>query len=221
MEVDHCFFPDDLLYDLENNTWLKVEEGNLVTVGVTSILVGIAGKLVRATMKQKGASLDRGQSLGTLESEKFVGPVRSPVSGELVESNPLLADRPKIVNDSCYEDGWIAKLRPIHFSIEKLLLSKAGESRVQLAQIVAKHKVRCFRAFPDREMFEIGTECSAVIVRLNDQMGSMPLGEIVHLVSDDPTSYVEMVAWTERTGQNLLDWRQEDKLFHFIIKKVR
>jgi len=47
------------------------------------------------------------------------------------------------------------------------------------------------------------------------------VGEVVHLVSDDQTAYVEMVAWSERTGQNLLDWRQEGNLFHFIVKKVR
>jgi len=47
------------------------------------------------------------------------------------------------------------------------------------------------------------------------------VGEVVHLVSDDQTAYVEMVAWSERTGQNLLDWRKEGNLFHFIVKKVR
>jgi len=81
--------------------------------------------------------------------------------------------------------------------------------------------VRCFKSFPDHEMSEIGTECSAVLIRLNDLLATIPVGEVVHLVSDDQTAYVEMVAWSERTGQNLLDWRQEGNLFHFIVKKVR
>ncbi len=70
-------------------------------------------------------------------------------------------------------------------------------------------------------MSEIGTECSAVLIRLNDLLATIPVGEVVHLVSDDQTAYVEMVAWSERTGQNLLDWRQEGNLFHFVVKKVR
>jgi len=69
-------------------------------------------------------------------------------------------------------------------------------------------------------MSEIGTECSAVLVRLNDLLATIPLGEVVHLISDDPTSYVEMVAWSERTEQSLVDWRKEGNLFHFIVKKV-
>jgi len=70
-------------------------------------------------------------------------------------------------------------------------------------------------------MSEIGTECSAVLIRLNDLLATIPLGEVVHLVSDDPTAYVEMVVWSERTGQSLVDWRKEGNLFHFIVRKVR
>jgi glycine cleavage system H protein len=68
---------------------------------------------------------------------------------------------------------------------------------------------------------EIGTECSAVLVRLNDLLATIPMGEVVHLISDDPTAYVEMVVWSERTGQTLVDWRREGNLFHFIVRKVR
>ena len=70
-------------------------------------------------------------------------------------------------------------------------------------------------------MYEIGTECTAVIVHLNDQIASMKSGDVIHLVSDDPTAYVEMVAWSDRTGQSLVDWRKEGDLFHFIVKKIR
>ena len=220
LEIDHCVFPEDLLYDLENNTWLRVEENGEVTVGVTSLLPAIAGKLTLARLKSAEVTVQRGQSLGTLESQKFVGPIPSPVSGLLLETNGLLVDRPRIINDSPYEEGWIAHLRPSHFSLERILLSKSGESRIVLAKKIAEFHVRCFKAFPDHEMSEIGAECSAVLIRLNDLLATIPLGEVVHLVSDDPTAYVEMVVWSERTGQSLVDWRKEGSLFHFIIRKV-
>lgn len=221
MEIDHCVFPDDLLYDLENNTWIRVEENGEVTVGVTSLLPAIAGKLTLARLKSAAADIQRGQSLGTLESQKFVGPIPSPVSGILLNANSLVVDRPKVVNDSPYDEGWIARLKPSHLALEKMLLSKASESKIQLAQKIKEFHVRCFKAFPDHEMSEIGTECSAVLLRLNDLLGTIPAGEVVHLVSDDPTAYVEMVVWSERTGQSLVDWRKEGNLFHFIVKKVR
>src|SRR3989442_12295836 len=99
MEIDHCVFPDDLLYDLENNTWLRVEENGEVTVGVTSVLPAIAGKLTLARLKSVEVAIHRGQSLGTLESQKFVGPIPSPVSGVLLKTNDLIRNRPRIIND--------------------------------------------------------------------------------------------------------------------------
>ena len=220
MEIDHCVFPDDLLYDLENNTWLRIEENGEVTVGVTSVLPAIAGKLTQARLKSSEVAIHRGQSLGSLESLKFVGPVPSPVSGILLKSNGLIVDRPRLINDSPYEEGWIASLKPSHLALERILLSKSTESKALLVKKIAEFHVRCFKAFPDHEMSEIGTECSAVLIRLNDLLTTIPVGEVVHLVSDDQTAYVEMVAWSERTGQNLLDWRKEGNLFHFIVKKV-
>jgi glycine cleavage system H protein len=221
LEIDHCVFPDDLLYDLETNTWLRVEENGEVTVGVTSLLPGIAGKLTQARLKPAGVEIQRGQSLGTLESQKFVGPIPSPVSGTLLNANAVVIDRPRIVNDSPYEEGWVARLKPSKLALERILLSRSGESKILLAQKIEEFHVRCFKAFPDHEMSEIGSECSAVLVRLNDLLATIPLGEVVHLVSDDPTAYVEMVVWSERTGQTLVDWRKEGSLFHFIIKKAR
>jgi len=221
LEIDHCVFPDDLLYDLENNTWLRIEDNGEVTVGVTSVLPAIAGKLTLARLKSAEVAIQRGQSLGTLESLKFVGPVPSPVSGILLKTNGLIVDRPRIINDSPYQEGWIASLKPSHLALERILLSKSTESKTLLVKKIAEFHVRCFKSFPDHEMSEIGTECSAVLIRLNDLLATIPVGEVVHLVSDDQTAYVEMVAWSERTGQNLLDWRQEGNLFHFIVKKVR
>jgi len=221
LEIDHCVFPDDLLYDLENNTWLRIEENGEVTVGVTSVLPAIAGRLTHARLKSPEVAIQRGQSLGTLESLKFVGPVPSPVSGILLKTNGLIVDRPRIINDSPYQEGWVASLKPSHLALERILLSKSTESKTLLAKKIAEFHVRCFKAFPDHEMSEIGTECSAVLIRLSDLLATIPAGEVVHLVSDDQTAYVEMVAWSERTGQNLLDWRKEGNLFHFIVKKVR
>jgi glycine cleavage system H lipoate-binding protein/TusA-related sulfurtransferase len=220
LEIDHCIFPDDLLYDLENNTWLRVEEDGEVTIGVTSVLPAIAGKLTLARLKPVGIDIQRGQSLGTLESQKFVGPIPSPVSGTLVKTNGLVVDKPRIINDAPYEDGWIARLRPSQLTLERILLSNSGESKIPLREKIAEFHVRCFKAFPDHEMSEIGTECSAVLIHLNDLLATISVGEVVHLVSDDPTAYVEMVVWSERTRQSLVDWRKEGNLFHFIVRKV-
>jgi len=123
------------------------------------------------------------------------------------------------MNDASYTEGWIVKLKPLNFQEERDLLSRATDAREVFKKKIAEFHARCFKAFPDHEMYEIGTECSAVLVHLNELLATIPIGGVVHLVTDDPTSYVEMVRWTDQTGQELVDWREEGNLFHFIVRK--
>lgn len=221
MELDYCLFPDDLLYDVDNNTWIRIESDERITIGVSSLLSAIAGKLTSARLRPVGTKVDRGRSLGTLESVRFVGPVPSPVSGVVSEVNELVAKQPKLLNDSPYLEGWIARLKPLRLDDEKSLLSTTQDSKDRLKAKIAEFRARCFKAFPDHEMYEIGAECTAVLVRLNELVGEIPVGDVIHIVSDDPTAYVEMERWTDDTGQGLVDWRQEGNLFHFIVRKTR
>jgi len=101
-----------------------------------------------------------------------------------------------------------------------MFLSKPQMVQNGLREKIAQHHARCFKAFPDHEMFEIGAECSAVLLKLNELVSTIPVGVVVHLVSDDPTAYVEMVRWTEMTGHNLVESRTEGNLFHFIVRKA-
>ena len=218
MEIEHCEFPDGLLYHLEDNTWINEDQGT-VTVGVTSLLSAIAGRLTAARIKRVGTKVNRGRSLGTLEGVNFVGPIPSPLSGMITAVNNDLVTRPKLLNDSPYTDGWIVKLRPASFLVEKILLSRSIDAAETFRKTIAETHARCFKAFPDHEMVEIGTECAAVLVHLNELFKTVPVGETVHLVTDDPTSYVEMVRWTDQTHHELADWRKEAQLFHFIVRK--
>jgi len=219
LELEHCSFPDNLLYDLEGNTWMTSGEGGEVTVGLTSLLSAIAGKFTSVRIRPAGTRVERGRSLGTVESLKFVGPIPSPLSGIISLVNGDVVKRPKLMNDASYAEGWIVRLKPVSFQGERGLLSRATDATEVFKKKITDFHARCFKAFPDHEMYEIGTECSAVLVHLNELLATVPVGDVVHLVTDDPTSYVEMVRWTDQTGHELLDWRQEGNLFHFIVRK--
>ncbi len=220
MEIEHCSFPDDLLYDPENNTWARVTTDVEVVVGVTSLLSAIAGRLTSARLKNLGSLVARGRSLGTLESERFVGPIPSPFTGTVLNVNELVREKPRVLNDSPYENGWIATLKTSNLMEEKMLLSTPEHLQNILKEKIAQHHARCFKAFPDHEMFEIGVECSAVLLKLNELVSTIAAGDVVHLVSDDPTSYVEMVRWTESTGHSLVEHRTEGNLFHFLVRRT-
>ena len=221
MQIEYCEFPEDLLYDLENNVWVRMESQNRARLGITSVYAALAGRLNRVKFKPSGADVMKGQSVATIESPRYFGVVRTPLTGRLVAINAGLERDPKLANDSPYSLGWFAELEPAlpDNDLGSLMEPKNAAERIR-AQI-SELRVRCFKAYPDYEMWEIGVECAAVLVRLNELMERCRLGEVVHVVSDDLTADIEMERWSDETGQAVLESRKEEKLTHFIVRKVK
>jgi len=218
LKIEGCEFPDALLYDVENGTWSK-PEGVDVRVGVTSLLSWASGLFSTVTFKPAGTELRRGQSLGSVEGTKHFDVVRAPVSGTLLESNTALISEPKLLNKDPYGKGWFARLR-VRDTDELEALGRLPDSELLVASRLRELRVHCFAEFPDHEMFEIGVECAAVLVKLNDLLAGSSRGAVVHVVSDDATADVEMKRWSEQTGNFVVDSRKEGSLYHFIVKKA-
>ncbi len=221
LEIDYCEFPEDLQYDLENNVWVRFEKTERVRVGITSVHAAIAGKLTRVKFKAKGSMLQRGQSIATIESARYFGAARTPLSGTLVDVNHELETNARLASDFPYNLGWIALIEPILQPQEKALLVDARSAQDRIRSMIHELRIRCFKAFPDYDMWEVGVECSAVLVRLGEFMQRISINDVVHVVSDDPTADIEMVRWSEETGQDLLESRKEGNLMHFIVRRVK
>jgi glycine cleavage system H protein len=220
LQIDYCEFPDDALYDLENNVWVRLDERKRAKVGITSVHSALAGKLNEVKFKPIGTLLQRGQAVATIESVRYFGAVRTPLTGRLEEVNSVLEKSPKLANDYPYAAGWFALIEPSQPSQEMGRLIDPRNAEEKIGSMIRELRVHCFKAYPDHEMWEIGVECAGVLVRLNDLMKRMSLNEVVHVVSDDPTADIEMVRWSDESGQQLLESRQEGKLMHFIVRKV-
>ncbi|MHA1934687.1 MAG: glycine cleavage system protein H [Candidatus Thorarchaeota archaeon] len=110
MQIEGFEFPDDLYYHPEH-TWARVE-GDLVRVGVTSYAVHIAGEIKAVTPRPKGKEVKIGGPAGMLESNKWVGPLRSPVSGIIVRSNDSLNTDPSPLINDPFGEGWICVIDP-------------------------------------------------------------------------------------------------------------
>ncbi len=110
--VRGCNLPDDLLYDVENHIWfLELPDGS-IRIGMTAVASAMAGKLVAVTPKKAGRSVRAGKSCATIESGKWVGPAKSAVAGEIVETNDTVVAKPDIANDDPYEQGWLVVVTP-------------------------------------------------------------------------------------------------------------
>ncbi len=167
-----------------------------------------------------GAEYDPGRSLGTLESGRYFGSIRTPIRGTFFGINEAVLSSPKLLSEKPYGEGWFARLHPTDWEGDRKALKAASEATDMLtAQIAALH-IHCFAAFPDVELFEIGTECSAVLAKLDEALAHAAEGEVVHLVSDDWTAPAEMANWSQRTGFPVIEERKEGNLYHFLVRKT-
>ena len=104
--------PEHLLYTSDHE-WLRREGENSdeVTVGITEFAQEQLGDVVYLELPADGTALSAGEPFGEIESAKTVAELFAPVSGELIESNGALEDRPELVNESPYDEGWIVRVR--------------------------------------------------------------------------------------------------------------
>ena len=101
--------PEDLQYT-RSHEWVRTED-DTATIGITDYAQEELGDIVYIELPEQGATLDAGDSFGTVESVKAVSDLYTPVGGEVVEVNEALDDSPEKINEDPYGDGWIVKLR--------------------------------------------------------------------------------------------------------------
>jgi len=89
---------------------VRVQDG-IGTVGITDYAQDQLGDVVYIDLPSPGKQLTQLAVFGEIESVKAVSELYSPVSGEVVESNQALADKPELINESPYGEGWLMKVR--------------------------------------------------------------------------------------------------------------
>ena len=221
MQIQECVFPDTLYYDIENFIWFDIDfDTKTAIVGLTPILLSISGKLIKIKLKEVGSLITRGKSIGTIESNRYFNSIRIPFSGRIVSINNILTKNPKTVNNSPYDHGWLAKIYVDNIDDVKNF-KKSSECSNELKDIISEYHVRCFKEFPDHELFEIGTECAATLVKLDELLSKIDLNDVVYLVSDDITADLELTRWAQENNQQIVEIRKgTSNLFHILVKKT-
>ncbi|UCV19072.1 glycine cleavage system protein H [Ferribacterium limneticum] len=127
--------PDDRLYCLRYDMWVQETADGEVLIGATSFGIFLAGEIIAFTSKPKGAEVEIGRGMGTVECRKTVLAVHAPVSFVLLEGNDEAEERPKLVNVDPYGAGWMARARPTRWAEEKLTLIDAATYRQHILKI--------------------------------------------------------------------------------------
>src|SRR5207302_5737811 len=101
--------PEDSRY-AKSHEYVHVE-GDVGTIGITEYAQKELGDVVFVELPQVGTQIELGDEMGSIESVKAVSELFSPVSGEVVEINEALAEKPELVNTDPYGDGWMIRIR--------------------------------------------------------------------------------------------------------------
>ena len=119
--------PGELRYTSDDE-WVR-EAGEEVAVGVTDFAQNQLGDIVFVELPSVGATTEAGTSFGTIESVKAVSDLFAPLSGVVVAINEALVDNPELVNESCYDRGWLIRLRPSDRSQLQALLDAGAYAK--------------------------------------------------------------------------------------------
>ena len=101
--------PENLIYT-EEHEWVRITDGDAV-VGITDFAQSQLGDIIFLELPDVGDSLIAGEPFGEIEAVKTVSELYAPINGEVIEVNSDLEDFPEKVNQDCYGDGWIIKIK--------------------------------------------------------------------------------------------------------------
>jgi glycine cleavage system H protein len=107
--VAEASYPDDLKYHQEHD-WTRIE-GDQATFGITWYAQDALGEVVFFDPPEVGSTVSKDGAYAEVESVKAVSDVIAPLSGEIVEVNAALADKPEAINEDPYGDGWLARVK--------------------------------------------------------------------------------------------------------------
>lgn len=116
-------FPENLKYS-KDHEWIRVE-GETAFVGITEFAQSELGEIVYVDVTTEGETIAKDKEFGSVEAVKTVSEILMPVSGEILEVNAELEEKPELINEDPYGKGWIIKIAVSNASEVDELLSAA------------------------------------------------------------------------------------------------
>ncbi len=121
MNVDKKYnVPTDRSYDSHNHMWvLYNEENKIATIGIDEFGLDSFGELAYVSFNKSLDSINKNETIGSLEAAKMVGNIFAPVSGKIVEVNIEASKNPSLINNDPYDKGWLIKVECTNWQNEK------------------------------------------------------------------------------------------------------
>lgn len=123
--------PADRRYSAEHE-WALVEDDGTIRIGISEFAQHELGDVIYVELPKVGARVKQKDQMGEIESVKAVSELFSPISGEIVEVNAAVKDKPELVNEDPYNGGWLVKVKPDDAGeLDALMDSAAYQSQTE------------------------------------------------------------------------------------------
>jgi glycine cleavage system H protein len=149
MKIAELDFPEELWYLPEWDTWARLDQEGVATVGISSLGIALSGELYMCRPKSKGSELEQGRAIAVVELAKSVVSVKSPLTGVVLEVNPLLEDHPELPFKFPYGDGWLAKVQLTRWDQDQQGLRQGRQIEADVRQRMYLYKLLDSPAIPD------------------------------------------------------------------------
>jgi glycine cleavage system H protein len=105
-------FPDDLLYDVENQIWYAPLSDGTLRAGFTSWAVALMGEVLVFTPKRLNHAFEKNRWFAMVEGGKWIGAARAAFDGIVIAHNEKLVAKPELLMSDAYGEGWMLIVRP-------------------------------------------------------------------------------------------------------------
>jgi glycine cleavage system H protein len=107
----------------KEHEWVRIMD-ELAIIGISDFAQEQLGDIVSIELPKAGGVFRQGQTMAIVDSVKASSDIYAPISGEIVEVNEGLIEKPEVINQSPYDSGWIAKIKPSKMEEFESLMTK-------------------------------------------------------------------------------------------------
>jgi glycine cleavage system H protein len=138
IEIEGYKIIENLLYS-KDHLWIKIEN-NKAKIGITDYIQKNLHDIVYIELPEINSKIYKGKQIALIESIKTVSEINSPLTGKIIKINEELKSKPELINESPYENGWIAIIEPTNFEKEKNDFLNFEKYIEYLRKIIEKEK---------------------------------------------------------------------------------
>lgn len=164
--------PQGLFYS-RYHTWAHLERSGVAKVGLNDLLMHITGEVKFNRIKTSGQKIKKGDLMAEIDQQGKLLKIFSPISGEIVEANAVLAETPGLLNEDPYVKGWMYKIKPVSWVADTNSYFMAEDATQWAVQELER-----FKDFLGASLGKYSPQSSNLVMQDGGELRDQPLSDL-------------------------------------------